>query len=285
MSIILDKVNYVYSADTAYQIKALKNVNLKIEDGQFIGVIGHTGSGKSTLIQHLNGLIKATSGSIYFHGKDIYDEDFDLRELRNRVGLVFQYPEHQLFEVSVIEDVKYGPKNLGLDNLEIEMRSFEALKMIGIGDDLLDASPFALSGGQKRRVAIAGVLAMKPKILILDEPMAGLDPAGRDEILELLAKLHRENDMTILLVSHSMDDVAKYVDRMLVMNDGKIVLDGEPRKVFKYQRELEDIGLGVPQATNVIHKLNAIGAGIEEECITPKEAADAIYNRYMKGNK
>lgn len=208
-----------------------------------------------------------------------------MKELRGNVGLVFQYPEHQLFEVSVIEDVKFGPKNLGLDNLEVEMRSFEALKMVGIGDDLLDASPFALSGGQKRRVAIAGVLAMKPKILILDEPMAGLDPAGRDEILELLAKLHRENDMTILLVSHSMDDVAKYVDRMIVMNDGKIVLDGEPRKVFKYQRELEEIGLGVPQATNVIHKLNALGAGIEQECITPKEAAEAIFNKYMKGNK
>ena len=285
MSLKLEDVSFVYGAGTSSETKALNNVNLEINKGEFVAIIGHTGSGKSTLIQHFNGLEKATSGNVYYDGKNIADKGFDIRGLRCKVGLVFQYPEHQLFEVSVIEDVKYGPKNLGLDNLEIEMRSFEALKMVGIGDDLLDASPFALSGGQKRRVAIAGVLAMKPKILILDEPMAGLDPAGRDEILELLAKLHRENDMTILLVSHSMDDVAKYVDRMLVMNDGKIVLDGEPRKVFKYQRELEDIGLGVPQATNVIHKLNAIGAGIEEECITPKEAADAIYNRYMKGNK
>ena len=285
MSIKLKHIQYVYGQGTAYEKQALKDVSLEIPQGQFLGIIGHTGSGKSTLTQILNGLEKATSGSVFYNERNIYDKDFKMKELRGNVGLVFQYPEHQLFEVSVIEDVKYGPKNLGLDNLEIEMRSFEALKMVGIGDDLLDASPFALSGGQKRRVAIAGVLAMKPKILILDEPMAGLDPAGRDEILELLAKLHRENDMTILLVSHSMDDVAKYVDRMLVMNDGKIVLDGEPRKVFKYQRELEDIGLGVPQATNVIHKLNAIGAGIEEECITPKEAADAIYNRYMKGNK
>ena len=284
MSIKLKHIQYVYGQGTAYEKQALKDVSLEIPQGQFLGIIGHTGSGKSTLTQILNGLEKATSGSVFYNERNIYDKDFKMKELRGNVGLVFQYPEHQLFEVSVIEDVKYGPKNLGLDNLEIEMRSFEAIKMVGIGDDLLDASPFALSGGQKRRVAIAGVLAMKPKILILDEPMAGLDPAGRDEILELLAKLHRENDMTILLVSHSMDDVAKYVDRMLVMNDGKI-LDGEPRKVFKYQRELEDIGLGVPQATNVIHKLNAIGAGIEEECITPKEAADAIYNRYMKGNK
>ena len=271
MGIRLENVDYVYAAGTAEEKKALDDINLKINDGEFIGLVGHTGSGKSTLTQLLNGLEKATSGNIYYEEKNIYDKGFSMKELRGNVGLVFQYPEHQLFEVSVIEDVKFGPKNLGLDNLEVEMRSFEALKMVGIGDDLLDASPFALSGGQKRRVAIAGVLAMKPKILILDEPMAGLDPAGRDEILEL--------------VSHSMDDVAKYVDRMIVMNDGKIVLDGEPRKVFKYQRELEEIGLGVPQATNVIHKLNALGAGIEQECITPKEAADAIFNKYMKGNK
>ena len=285
MSIKLKHIQYVYGQGTAYEKQALKDVSLEIPQGQFLGIIGHTGSGKSTLIQHFNGLIKAASGELYYEGKNIYEDRYDMKYLRSQVGLVFQYPEHQLFEVSVIEDVKFGPKNLGLDNLEVEMRSFEALKMVGIGDDLLDASPFALSGGQKRRVAIAGVLAMKPKILILDEPMAGLDPAGRDEILELLAKLHRENDMTILLVSHSMDDVAKYVDRMIVMNDGKIVLDGEPRKVFKYQRELEEIGLGVPQATNVIHKLNVLGAGIEQECITPKEAADAIFNKYMKGNK
>ena len=285
MSIKLKHIQYVYGQGTAYEKQALKDVSLEIPQGQFLGIIGHTGSGKSTLIQHFNGLIKAASGELYYEGKNIYEDGYDMKYLRSQVGLVFQYPEHQLFEVSVIEDVKFGPKNLGLDNLEVEMRSFEALKMVGIGDDLLDASPFALSGGQKRRVAIAGVLAMKPKILILDEPMAGLDPAGRDEILELLAKLHRENDMTILLVSHSMDDVAKYVDRMIVMNDGKIVLDGEPRKVFKYQRELEEIGLGVPQATNVIHKLNVLGAGIEQECITPKEAADAIFNKYMKGNK
>ena len=276
MSIILDKVNYVYSADTAYQIKALKNVNLKIEDGQFIGVIGHTGSGKSTLIQHLNGLIKATSGSIYFHGKDIYDEDFDLRELRNRVGLVFQYPEHQLFEVSVIEDVKYGPKNLGLDNLEIEMRSFEALKMIGIGDDLLDASPFALSGGQKRRVAIAGVLAMKPKILILDEPMAGLDPAGRDEILDLVARMHRERNMTVILVSHSMEDVAKYVERIIVMNHGQVMFDDTPKEVFRHYKELETIGLAAPQVTYLMHELKEHGLSVDTEATTVEEARASL---------
>ena len=231
MSIILDKVNYVYSEGTAYQIQALKDVNLTIEDGQFIGVIGHTGSGKSTLIQHLNGLMKATSGTIYFHGQDIYEDDFDLRELRNRVGLVFQYPEHQLFEVSVIKDVEFGPRNLGLTNLEIEKRSFDALKQVDISDDLLDVAPFALSGGQKRRVAIAGVLAMQPEVLILDEPTAGLDPAGRTEILELLQKLHRERNISVILVSHSMDDVARYAERILVMNQGELVLDGDRKSV------------------------------------------------------
>ena len=246
MSIILDKVNYVYSEGTAYQIQALKDVNLTIEDGQFIGVIGHTGSGKSTLIQHLNGLMKATSGTIYFHGQDIYEDDFDLRELRNRVGLVFQYPEHQLFETTIFDDVCFGPKNQGLSKEEAGLRAFEALRSVGLPEELYYQSPFDLSGGQKRRVAIAGVLAMKPEVLILDEPTAGLDPAGRDEILDLVERMHRERGITVILVSHSMEDVAKYVERIIVMNHGSVMLDGAPKEVFRHYKELEAVGLAAP---------------------------------------
>ena len=276
MSIILDKVNYVYSADTAYQIKALKNVNLKIEDGQFIGVIGHTGSGKSTLIQHLNGLIKATSGSIYFHGKDIYDEDFDLRELRNRVGLVFQYPEHQLFETTIFEDVCFGPKNQGLSKEEAGLRAFEALRSVGLPEELYYQSPFDLSGGQKRRVAIAGVLAMKPEVLILDEPPAGLDPAGRDEILDLVARMHRESGITVILVSHSMEDVAKYVQRIIVMNQGNVMYDGTPKEVFRHYRELEAVGLAAPQVTYLMNELKGYGLNVDTDATTIAEARASL---------
>jgi energy-coupling factor transport system ATP-binding protein len=276
MSIILDKVNYVYSADTAYQIKALKNVNLKIEDGQFIGVIGHTGSGKSTLIQHLNGLIKATSGSIYFHGKDIYDEDFDLRELRNRVGLVFQYPEHQLFETTIFEDVCFGPKNQGLSKEEAGLRAFEALRSVGLPEELYYQSPFDLSGGQKRRVAIAGVLAMKPEVLILDEPTAGLDPAGRDEILDLVARMHRERGITVILVSHSMEDVAKYVQRIIVMNQGNVMYDGTPKEVFRHYRELEAVGLAAPQVTYLMNELKGYGLNVDTDATTIAEARASL---------
>lgn len=276
MSIILDKVNYVYSADTAYQIKALKNVNLKIEDGQFIGVIGHTGSGKSTLIQHLNGLIKATSGSIYFHGKDIYDEDFDLRELRNRVGLVFQYPEHQLFETTIFEDVCFGPKNQGLSKEEAGLRAFEALRSVGLPEELYYQSPFDLSGGQKRRVAIAGVLAMKPEVLILDEPTAGLDPAGRDEILDLVARMHRERGITVILVSHSMEDVAKYVQRIIVMNQGNVMYDGTPKEVFRHYRELEAVGLAAPQVTYLVNELKGYGLNVDTDATTIAEARASL---------
>ncbi len=284
MSIVLHNVNYIYDKGTNQEKYALKNVNLEIKDGEFVGLVGHTGSGKSTLTQLFNGLEKASDGEIYYNGKNIYDKDFSMRELRSKVGLVFQYPEHQLFEVSVIKDVEYGPNNMGLPQLDVEYRSFEALKMVGIGDDLLDASPFALSGGQKRRVAIAGVLAMHPEVLVLDEPMAGLDPVGRDEILELLKKLHEEQNITIVLVSHSMDDVAKYADRVLVMNKGELVLDGEPKKVFQYEKELEKIGLGIPQSDKVIHKLRDTGINIEKECITAEESAEAIYE-YIKNHK
>lgn len=276
MSIILDNVNYTYSAGTAYEIRALKNINLKIEDGQFIGIIGHTGSGKSTLIQHLNGLMKATSGTIYYNGEDIYAQDYDLRKLRSKVGLVFQYPEHQLFETTIFDDVCYGPKNQGLTKEEAGLRAFEALKSVGLKEELYYQSPFDLSGGQKRRVAIAGVLAMQPEVLILDEPTAGLDPAGRTEILELLKKLHEENNITVILVSHSMDDVARYAGRILVMNQGELVLDGEPQKVFRYRDELRKIGLDVPQSTNILYELRDRGMAVGTEGITPEQAAECI---------
>lgn len=276
MSIILDKVNYYYSPGTAYEKQALKNINLEIKDGEFIGLIGHTGSGKSTLIQHLNGLIKATSGSIYYNGQDIYDEDYKMKDLRNKVGLVFQYPEHQLFETTVLRDVKFGPTNQGLPALEVDLRAYEALKQVGISDDMLDLSPFELSGGQKRRVAIAGVLAMKPEVLILDEPTAGLDPKGRDEILDQIAKLHQENNITVILVSHSMEDVAKYVDRLIVMNRGEAVFDGTPKKVFRHYKELERIGLAAPQVTYVMNELADHGVAVSTDATTVEEAEAEI---------
>lgn len=276
MSIILDKVNYYYSPGTAYEKQALKNINLEIKDGEFIGLIGHTGSGKSTLIQHLNGLIKATSGSIYYNGQDIYDEDYKMKDLRNKVGLVFQYPEHQLFETTVLRDVKFGPTNQGLPALEVDLRAYEALKQVGISDAMLDLSPFELSGGQKRRVAIAGVLAMKPEVLILDEPTAGLDPKGRDEILDQIAKLHQENNITVILVSHSMEDVAKYVDRLIVMNRGEAVFDGTPKKVFRHYKELERIGLAAPQVTYVMNELADRGVAVSTDATTVEEAEAEI---------
>ena len=282
MAIILDKVNYVYSEETAYEKQALKDVSIQIRDGEFIGLIGHTGSGKSTLTQHLNGLIKATSGSIYYNGQDIYDKDYNMKELRSKVGLVFQYPEHQLFETTIIKDVKFGPTNLGLPALEVDLRSFEALKQVGIGEDLLDASPFDLSGGQKRRVAIAGVLAMQPEVLILDEPTAGLDPKGRDEILDLVAKLHKERNITVILVSHSMEDVAKYVDRLIVMDKGQVKYDDVPREVFKNYKELEQLGLAAPQVTYVMNDLRDKGMHVKTDAITVEEACDEIISYAKK---
>ena len=232
MSIILDHINYCYSADSAYKVQALKDVSLEINDGEFIGIIGHTGSGKSTLIQHMNGLLKATSGHIYYNGQDIYDNDYDLSKLRHKVGMVFQYPEHQLFETTNFEDVCFGPKNQGLDRKTVELRAYEALQNVHFPEDLYYQPPFDLSGGQKRRVAIAGVLAMHPDVLILDEPTAGLDPAGRDEILGLLLQMKKDLGITIILVSHSMEDVAEYVDRIIVMNSGEVMFDGVPKEVF-----------------------------------------------------
>jgi energy-coupling factor transport system ATP-binding protein len=276
MSIVLQNVSYTYEKGGSDKKQALCDINLEIHEGEFIAVVGHTGSGKSTLIQLLNGLERATEGQIFFHGKDIYSKDFSMKELRSKVGMVFQYPEHQLFESTVIRDVEFGPKNVGQEPLQIELNSFQALKDVGIGEELLDASVLALSGGQKRRVAIAGVIAMQPEFLVLDEPMAGLDPAGRQEIFELLKKLHRERGMTIVFVSHSMEDAAEYAERVVVMNQGRIVLDGSPRKIFQYQKELEQIGLGVPQSASLIHRLKENGADIRTECMTVDESVDAI---------
>ena len=276
MSIIVDKVSYCYSEDSAYKVQALKEVSLTIGDGEFIGIIGHTGSGKSTLIQHLNGLLKATSGHIYYNGQDIYDEDYNLKDLRNKVGMVFQYPEHQLFETTNFEDVCFGPKNQGLDKKEIELRAFEALRNVHFPEELFYQPPFDLSGGQKRRVAIAGVLAMHPEVLILDEPTAGLDPAGRDEILGLLAQMKRELGITIILVSHSMEDVAESVDRLFVMNGGELMYEGAPKDVFRHYKELEEVGLAAPQVTYLMHELKEKGLNVDLDATTVDEAKQTI---------
>lgn len=276
MSIILDHVNYIYEAGTAMEFCALRDINLVIPDGQFIGLIGHTGSGKSTLVQHLNGLIKPTSGNVYYNGADIHDSDYNKKELRSKVGLVFQYPEHQLFEMDVFTDVCFGPKNLGLDKKEVELRAYAALKQVGLEDEYFYQSPFDLSGGQKRRVAIAGVLAMKPDVLILDEPTAGLDPKGRDEILDQIAKLREETGITVILVSHSMEDVAKYVERIIVMNKGQVLMDQSPREVFKRYKELEEVGLAAPQVTYIVHALKERGMNVRTDVTTVEEAKEAI---------
>ena len=276
MALILDHVTYEYGTGTELKVKALDDINLVIPDGQFIGLIGHTGSGKSTLVQHLNGLIKPTSGNIYYNGKDIHDEDFSKKELRSKVGLVFQYPEHQLFEIDVFSDICFGPKNLGLDKKEVELRAYQALKQVGLEDEYFYQSPFDLSGGQKRRVAIAGVLAMKPEVLIPDEPTSGLDPKGRDEILGLVSKLRKETGMTTILVSHSMADVAEYVDRILVMNKGRLMFDDEPKKVFSHVEELESMGLAAPQVTYIMMELKKRGYPVDTNVITISEAAKEI---------
>lgn len=276
MAIIIHELEHRYEDGSAGEKVALHDVNIKIEQGEMIGLIGHTGSGKSTIIQHLNGLLKPTSGAVFYDGKDINDSDFSKKKLRSKVGLVFQYPEYQLFESTVIDDVKFGPKNIGMDSLKIDMNSFQALKQVGIGEDLLDVSPLELSGGQKRRVAIAGVLAMEPEVLILDEPTAGLDPSGRDEILDLVAKLHKERNLTVILVSHSMEDVARYVERLIVMNHGTVAFDATPGEVFSHYKELEKIGLMAPQVTYVMEGLARRGVTLPHNAITVQEAVDSI---------
>lgn len=276
MSIKLDHVTYVYSGGTAFERKALDDICLEIPDGQFVGMIGHTGSGKSTLIQHLNGLLQATSGTIYVDGEDIYREGYDRKALRGRVGLVFQYPEHQLFETDVFTDVCFGPRNQGLSDEEIKERAVSALAMVGMDESFYKKSPFELSGGQKRRAAIAGILAMHPRVLILDEPTAGLDPKGRDEILNQVARLHREQKITVILVSHSMEDVANYVDRIIVMNKGRVLYDDVPASVFAHYRELEEVGLAAPQVTYVTRTLEEMGWDIHTAVTTVEEAKEAI---------
>ncbi len=276
MSIIVDKISYTYEIGTGFERQALKEVSCVIEKGEFIGLIGHTGSGKSTFIQHLNGLVRATSGSIYYDGQDIYDKDYNMRELRSKVGLVFQYPEHQLFETDIFKDVCFGPKNLGLTKADVELRAFEALRLVGLDESLYYQSPFDLSGGQKRRVAIAGVLAMNPEVLILDEPTAGLDPKGRDDILDCVKALQQETGITVILVSHSMEDVAKYVGRIMVMNDGILVFNGTPKEIFSHYRELEEIGLAAPQVTYIMNDLKNAGLDVDVSAITVEEAKVSI---------
>ena len=276
MSITLEHVSHVYGADTQLSVAALKDISLTIEDGEFIGLIGHTGSGKSTLVQHLNGLLKATEGTLYYNGENIYEKGYSLKTLRSKVGLVFQYPEYQLFEIDVFSDVCFGPKNLGLSPEEVERRARRALELVGIGEEYYSQSPFDLSGGQKRRVAIAGVLAMEPDVLILDEPTAGLDPKGRDEILGEIAALREKTGMTVVLVSHSMEDVANYVSRIIVMNHGSVMLDGAPREVFRHVKELEEVGLAAPQVTYIMHTLKEAGLVKSAEATTLPEAAEEI---------
>lgn len=282
MAILLNHVNYIYGEDTPMEVAALKDITLKIPDGQFIGLIGHTGSGKSTLVQHLNGLVKPTSGEIYYNGEDIHASDYDKKKLRSKVGLVFQYPEHQLFEVDVFSDVCFGPKNLGLSKKEAELRAYEALRQVGLEKEYFYQSPFDLSGGQKRRVAIAGVLAMKPEVLILDEPTAGLDPKGRHEILDQISTLRQETGITILLVSHSMEDVAEYVERIIVMNQGSILFDDTPREVFKHGKELEEVGLAAPQVTYIMNRLREKGLPVDTNVITIEEAKQSILTAMRK---
>ena len=280
-----NNLSFIYNPNTPFEKHALDNVNLEISEREFIGLIGHTGSGKSTLVQHLNGLMKATSGDLYIDGVNISDENVKLQSIRQKIGLVFQYPEYQLFEETIYKDIAFGPRNLGLDDEEIDKRVRESMEIVGLDfEKFKERSPFELSGGQKRRVAIAGVLAMEPKVLVLDEPTAGLDPHGRDEILNEVHNLYKKKDITVILVSHSMEDVAKLVDRILVMENGKLVMDGETREVFKEFETLEKIGLGVPQITKFMREYKNQGNDVREDVLTVEEARDEILD-YLRGKK
>ncbi len=272
MSIKLEHVSYIYEKGTPMAVEGLHDVSLEISQGRFIGLIGHTGSGKSTLIQHLNGLLKPTEGKVLFHGEDIFAEKYDRRALRGRVGLVFQYPEHQLFETDVFTDVCFGPKNQKRPQEEIERRAKDALNAVGLSEEYYARSPFELSGGEKRRAAIAGVLAMEPEILVLDEPTAGLDPKGREELLELLKRLQEEKGLGIVLVSHSMEDVARTADYLYVMDEGRLKLEGSPREVFRRREELEAMGLAVPQVTRIMQRLREKGLSVDTDVLTVEEA-------------
>lgn len=281
----IKNLNYIYNPETPFEKKALDNINLDIDEGEFIGLIGHTGSGKSTLVQHLNGLMKPTSGNIIIDNIDITQKDANLKSIRQKVGLVFQYPEHQLFEETVYKDIAFGPKNLGLKEEEIHIRVKESMELVGLDyETLKDRSPFELSGGQKRRVAIAGVIAMKPKILVLDEPTAGLDPHGRDEILGEIQKLYEVEGITIILVSHSMEDVAKLASRILVMYRGKVAMDDKTREIFKRSDELENLGLGVPQITKFMREFKLKGNDVRDDVLTVDEAKDEIIKYLRRKN-
>ena len=285
MMMKINNLKYIYNQETPFEKYALRDINLEIDEGELIGLIGHTGSGKSTLVQHLNGLMKPTSGNIIIDGVDITEKGADLRSIRQKVGLVFQYPEHQLFEETVYKDIAFGPKNLELSEEEIDVRVKESMELVGLDfEELKDRSPFELSGGQKRRVAIAGVIAMKPKILVLDEPTAGLDPHGRDEILGEISNLYKNGGITIILVSHSMEDVANLVNRLLVMHEGKIAMDDKTREVFKRADELESLGLGIPQVTKFMKALKNKGEDVRDDILTVEEAKEEII-KYLRRKK
>lgn len=284
MSIKIEELEHVYSKGTPFEKVALDGVNLTIENGEFIGLIGHTGSGKSTLIQHFNALLEPSSGHVYVNDVDIFAKDTNRREIRQQVGLVFQYPEHQLFEMTVYKDVSYGPINMGLSKEEVDERVIDALEKVGLDEEIYEMSPFELSGGQKRRVAIAGVLAMRPDFLVLDEPTAGLDPSGRDDILGEIRKLHRNIGITIILVSHSMEDIANFVDRIIVMDKGNVILEGDKYKVFEEVELLERIGLGVPQVTKICHLLENKGFVFDKTITTLEEALEALKGQLKVGD-
>lgn len=277
MSIEISHLTHLYNQGTAMERKALDDVNITINDGEFVAFIGHTGSGKSTLIQHLNALIKPTSGKILLDGEDINADKTKLKAIRQKVGLVFQYPEHQLFEMTVFKDVCYGPKNMGLSDEEVKNAAEKALSLVGLDQSFYDKSPFELSGGQKRRVAIAGILAMNPRVLVLDEPTAGVDPRGRDEILGAIDHMHKETGITVILVSHSMEDVAKFADRIVVMNNGHVALTGTPKEVFSHVSELEEMGLAAPQTSYVMKGLKDSRLNVPQDVYTVDEATDVLY--------
>lgn len=285
MAIKIKNLTHKYNEGTPFEKVALKNINIHIKDGTFLGIIGHTGSGKSTLIQMFNGLLKPTEGQVFVKGIDIHAQNTNKKQIRQSVGLVFQYPEYQLFEMTVYDDVAYGPKNLGLEGDALKERIEQSLKAVGLKEELWQKSPFELSGGQKRRVAIAGVLAMNPDILILDEPTAGLDPKGREELFGQLKKMHEESHLTIVLISHSMEDVARYAEELVVLYRGEVAFKGETREIFKHRRDLERIGLGVPQVRHIMDELKEKGMDIDSDVLTVEEAADKLVQYLERGGK
>lgn len=277
-----ENLSYVYGEGTPFKKVAVDNINLQIQSGEMVGIIGHTGSGKSTLIQHFNGLLKPTSGDVYIEGEKLWDEKSSLRSIRFKVGLVFQYPEYQLFEETVYKDIAFGPKNMGISSQRLDMAVKEAARMVGLTPDLLEKSPFELSGGQKRRAAIAGVIAMRPKVLILDEPASGLDPRGREQILGLIREYHEQTKNTVIIVSHSMEDIAKNVSKILVMNEGKLFCYDDTQKVFRRSQQLEAMGLAVPQITRVFNRLKAMGIDIEQDVYTVDYAKKVLVKMLKK---